>query len=110
MTNRASYGFFACIIAVCSFGCSSYATPTEQLKQPRSYYECVTRGGKVLKSYPAQCITSDGVRFIQDEGARSSAKRECKDTCGNGTCEEIVCMALGCPCPENPRTCPQDCK
>lgn len=34
----------------------------------------------------------------------------CKNICGNGTCEEIVCMAIGCPCPETPTTCPQDCK
>ncbi|MFA4872807.1 MAG: hypothetical protein WC659_02630 [Patescibacteria group bacterium] len=34
----------------------------------------------------------------------------CKNLCGNGTCEEIVCMAIGCPCPETPSTCPQDCK
>ncbi len=34
----------------------------------------------------------------------------CKNLCGNGVCEEIVCMAIGCPCPETPATCPQDCK
>lgn len=33
----------------------------------------------------------------------------CKDMCGNGTCEEIVCMGTGCPCAETPQTCPQDC-
>jgi hypothetical protein len=34
----------------------------------------------------------------------------CKDLCGDGICQEVVCMALGCPCPETPKTCPQDCK
>ena len=34
----------------------------------------------------------------------------CKNLCGNGVCEEIVCMAIGCPCAETPATCPQDCK
>jgi hypothetical protein len=33
----------------------------------------------------------------------------CKNGCGNGTCEEIVCMAVGCPCAETAQTCPQDC-
>lgn len=33
----------------------------------------------------------------------------CKDNCGNGVCEEIVCLALGCPCPESSSSCPQDC-
>lgn len=34
----------------------------------------------------------------------------CKDLCGDGVCQEIVCLALGCPCPETPENCPQDCK
>jgi hypothetical protein len=33
----------------------------------------------------------------------------CKDTCGNGTCEEIVCMGTGCACAETEDSCPQDC-
>jgi hypothetical protein len=33
----------------------------------------------------------------------------CRDLCGDGVCQEIVCMAVGCPCPETPQTCPQDC-
>lgn len=35
--------------------------------------------------------------------------KTCKDMCGDGVCQEIVCMAVGCPCPETPETCPQDC-
>lgn len=34
----------------------------------------------------------------------------CSDTCGNGSCEEIVCLASGCPCAETPASCPGDCK
>ena len=34
----------------------------------------------------------------------------CKNLCGDGICQEIVCMAIGCPCPETPENCPQDCK
>jgi len=33
----------------------------------------------------------------------------CVDRCGDGICQEIVCLATGCPCSENPQTCPQDC-
>ncbi len=33
----------------------------------------------------------------------------CKNLCGDGTCQEIVCMAIGCPCPETKESCPQDC-
>ena len=34
----------------------------------------------------------------------------CQNLCGDGICQEIVCMAIGCPCPETPENCPQDCK
>jgi len=34
----------------------------------------------------------------------------CKSLCGDGICQEIVCMAIGCPCPETSQNCPQDCK
>lgn len=33
----------------------------------------------------------------------------CKDECGNGVCQKVVCMAQGCPCPEDEDSCPQDC-
>ncbi|MCD6528344.1 DUF333 domain-containing protein [bacterium] len=33
----------------------------------------------------------------------------CKDLCGDGICQEVTCMAIGCPCPETPETCPEDC-
>lgn len=33
----------------------------------------------------------------------------CKDLCGDGECQEIVCMAIGCPCSETKDSCPQDC-
>ncbi|MEM7826813.1 MAG: DUF333 domain-containing protein [Candidatus Aenigmatarchaeota archaeon] len=34
----------------------------------------------------------------------------CENLCGDGICQRIVCMALGCPCPETAESCPQDCK
>ncbi len=34
----------------------------------------------------------------------------CKNLCGDGICQEIVCMATDCPCPETKETCPTDCK
>jgi len=33
----------------------------------------------------------------------------CEDKCKDGTCQEIVCMAEGCPCAESAATCPEDC-
>ena len=40
----------------------------------------------------------------------SKLKGVCKDLCGDGICQEVVCMAVGCPCAESPQTCSQDCK
>ncbi len=34
----------------------------------------------------------------------------CTNQCGNGRCEEMVCLAVGCPCAETSESCPQDCK
>ncbi len=34
----------------------------------------------------------------------------CKNLCGDGICQEIVCLAIGCPCSETAETCPEDCK
>jgi hypothetical protein len=33
----------------------------------------------------------------------------CVDQCGDGICQEVVCLGSGCPCPETPASCPQDC-
>ncbi len=33
----------------------------------------------------------------------------CTNKCGDFSCDEIVCMAEGCPCSETYRTCPNDC-
>ena len=34
----------------------------------------------------------------------------CKDKCGDGICQKIVCLAVGCPCAETRESCPQDCQ
>lgn len=37
-------------------------------------------------------------------------EKKCKNLCGDNQCQEVVCQAIGCPCPETPKTCPKDCK
>ncbi|MDF1497059.1 MAG: DUF3828 domain-containing protein [Patescibacteria group bacterium] len=34
----------------------------------------------------------------------------CIDKCGDGICDEMVCMGEGCPCAETPESCPKDCR
>jgi len=70
-----------------------------------SYESCAAQGYILLKSMPPKCITPAGVVFSKDAGVQSV----CKDQCGNGICEEIVCLGSGCPCAESHATCPADC-
>lgn len=82
------------------------------------FQSCVAAGNPVLKSYPPRCVASDGRQFVKHFDARpqvfspSSADRGdrlCADKCGDGICQEIVCMAEGCPCAEGRQNCPTDC-
>ncbi len=43
------------------------------------------------------------------ENLTGNVNETCVDMCGDGVCQEVVCEAIGCPCPETPKTCPQDC-
>jgi hypothetical protein len=71
-----------------------------------SFEECVAQSGRVLKMYPPKCVTNDGKVFIETP---KTSKVVCKNLCGDGQCQEIVCMAVGCPCAENHAICPKDC-
>jgi len=55
----------------------------------------------ILLLVSAGCVTNDPGN-PDDEPA-------CKDKCGDGICQEIVCEAIGCPCPETAESCPDDC-
>ena len=39
----------------------------------------------------------------------NATEESCRNMCGDGVCQEIVCMAIGCPCAETAETCPEDC-
>ena len=36
--------------------------------------------------------------------------RNCTDMCGDGICQQVVCMGSGCPCAESEESCPEDCE
>jgi len=85
----------------------------ESKKPISSYKQCVEAGNVILRSLPPQCVTRDGERFVataDEKDSRQERKRYCQDMCGDGSCQVIVCKAVGCPCPESPSTCPADCK
>ncbi len=59
------------------------------------------------------CIFEDGSEceawaYYWDECSKESAS-SCKNLCGDGVCQEVVCLAIGCPCAENYESCPIDC-
>lgn len=77
-----------------------------------NFDECVAAGNPVLRTYPGRCVTRDGKVFIDprqstDRGADPVGL--CENRCGNGRCEEIVCMGSSCPCAESAESCPADC-
>jgi len=78
-----------------------------------SFDECVAAGYPVMESYPRQCRGPDGTVYAEEitvSGWGGTTRPDsCKDLCGDGRCEEIVCEAIGCPCPETLETCPADC-
>ena len=43
------------------------------------------------------------------EYAKAAVGISCTDKCGDNECGTMVCMAEGCTCSENYRTCPNDC-
>jgi hypothetical protein len=44
------------------------------------------------------------------EFAPCPGEETCENLCGDGTCQEIVCMAVGYPCAETKDSCPSDCR
>jgi hypothetical protein len=102
--------------AVLSFGLNYGVKPViadeTAPKTLNSFQGCVEQGGRLEESFPSVCISKDGARFVQSDTVEeppAKGKRACTDRCGDGQCQEIVCMAIGCPCAETHQTCPKDC-
>jgi|GEM_PF-3145664 len=103
---RAEFDAQGVLISVNAIGTEAPPQPTIN-----SFKECAAAGYPVMRSYPGQCVTPDGRRFVDiiTPSDRRSPIRGCVDNCGDGRCQEIVCMAVGCPCAETSVSCPQDC-
>ena len=86
------------------------------IANPASVY-CEEKGGILevrdfIDGQKGFCLFEDGSecdewKFFRNECQRGTVF--CKDFCGDGTCQQIVCMAVGCPCAETIATCSQDC-
>ena len=109
------------LVAVLSAVSCSAQSAAPALSQIKCFEECAQAGYPVLKSFPAQCILPDKRRYTQGNPIPSimdgltdnkglNPKPICKNLCGDGRCQEIVCLAEGCPCAESKASCPADCK
>ena len=91
-------------------GCEEIANPASvycQEKEGESENRALEGGTKSF------CVFEDGSECEEWQFLRAECKKGekiCKDFCGDGTCQEIVCLAIGCPCAETKTNCPVDCK
>lgn len=74
-----------------------------------NFDQCVAAGNKVIEGNPRRCLDSGGFVFIEMKEKEASEEKACKDLCGDGRCQEIVCLSIGCPCAETSDSCPKDC-
>jgi hypothetical protein len=76
-----------------------------------NFEECLIAGNEKMEpdciNCKAYCETEDGQRF--EEEVNKTGDSFCEDLCGDGVCQEIVCLAEACPCAESPVSCPEDC-
>ena len=107
--SRVSLGVVAFLLSL-STACAEMPQGQHAPTPPTTFQECVAQQGQVLKSYPARCVSADGKTFVDSDPHKEGSERACIDLCGEGRCQEIVCMAVGCPCAESHATCPKDCQ
>ncbi len=87
-----------------------------QLANPASVY-CEEEGGEVeIRDFESGsagfCRFDDGSEceewdFFNEECYEGD--RYCKDFCGDGECQEVVCLSTDCPCSETKQSCAEDC-
>lgn len=99
------------LLTVC---CSSIKADVGKSGEVTDYASCVAAGYHIVKTYPPRCISKEGRVFFQQQPQRPDGDKVqmggiCKNMCGDGVCQQIVCMGSGCPCAETPANCPKDC-
>lgn len=55
------------------------------------------------------CDSIEKNKGICPDDCEKKPEGTCKDLCGDGTCQEVVCLAVGCPCAETFESCSEDC-
>jgi hypothetical protein len=86
------------------------AYPEEKMQPGEYQYQGQIEPQQVLVAVPATSISeTDNAVEIQIDDAYRVFNENCENSCGDGTCQQVVCTAIGCPCAETPVNCPQDC-
>jgi hypothetical protein len=112
-------------IFLAPLACSSQsASSSPSTQEVHDFDSCVAAGNPMLKMLPPKCVDrKTGKHYVgawpgkgggnnsngEEVLAEKNEKGLCKNACGNGTCEQMVCMGEGCPCAETPASCPDDC-
>jgi len=97
-----TYLLWPCFLLLLSVtGCAA----SQPVAEVNSFNDCVEAGYPILRSLPPKCITPGGEMFVD-----LSDKSLCVDSCGNGVCDEMVCLGDGCACAATPENCPKDCQ
>lgn len=66
--------------------------------------------GEMVRVGEFKLITSSAEIDLESDLESENPETEiCVDMCGDGVCQEMVCLGSGCPCAETAATCPQDC-
>ncbi|MDI6821070.1 MAG: hypothetical protein QMD65_02715 [Patescibacteria group bacterium] len=112
MNKKLIYGVLVIIVlAIVGIGLFVYQNKLITTEKINSFEECAKMRYPIAESYPRQCWTPDGRRFVEEIIPLAESLNEtCVNLCGDGICQEVVCMAIGCPCPETPEICSRDCK
>jgi hypothetical protein len=67
------------------------------------------RGEQVRVDNFRLIVSSPEPNWESDLELENPETKICVDRCGDGICQEVVCLGSGCPCAETVASCPQDC-
>ena len=85
---------------------------SQRIASISTFQECADAGNPIMETFPEQCVTPDGRSFTRELTEEEKLKLMPPSeqlSCGDGICQEVTCDAIGCPQPESPTSCPQDC-
>jgi hypothetical protein len=70
-------------------------------------YAYTPETGVLVRSFTVRPADAPAKPDVPD--SQDAVEAVCVKACGNGICEEVVCMGTGCPCGETRASCAEDC-